>query len=97
MALNPIATTNIFENQFTIDEVFDEAYERLGLQVNSGYDLKSARRSLNIMFQEWANRGLHYWEVANTTLTLVQGQSVYTMYRSTSDSVIASDGLTFTS
>lgn len=97
MALNPIATTNIFENQFTIDEVFDEAYERLGLQVNSGYDLKSARRSLNIMFQEWANRGLHYWEVANTSLTLVQGQSVYTMYRSTSDSAIASDGLTFTS
>jgi len=85
MALNPIATTNIFENQFTIDEVFDEAYERLGLQVNSGYDIKSARRSLNIMFQEWANRGLHYWEVANNSITLVEGQATYTMYRSTDD------------
>ena len=85
MALNPIATTNIFENQFTIDEVFDEAYERLGTQVNSGYDIKSARRSLNIMFQEWANRGLHYWEVANNSITLVEGQSTYTMFRSTDD------------
>lgn len=85
MALNPIATTNIFENQFTIDEVFEEAYERLGMQLNSGYDIKSARRSLNIMFQEWANRGLHYWEVANNSITLVDGQATYTMYRSTDD------------
>jgi len=51
----------------------------------SGYQLKGARRSLNILFQEWANRGLHYWEIANNNLTLVNGQSVYTMFRDTSD------------
>ena len=51
----------------------------------SGYQLRSARTSLNIMFQEWANRGLHYWEIANNNLTLVDGQNVYTMYRAASD------------
>jgi hypothetical protein len=50
-----------------------------------GYDLVSARRSLNILFQEWGNRGLHYWEVGNNSITLVDGQSEYTMYRSTGD------------
>lgn len=80
-----IATTSKFESTFSIDEVIEESYERLGLQVNSGYDLKTARRSLNIMFQEWANRGLHYWEVANNSLTLVDGQSEYTMFRDPSD------------
>ena len=80
-----IATTNTFENTFSIDEVIEEAYERVGYQLASGYDLKSARRSLNIMFQEWANRGLHYWEVGNNSITLVNGQSVYTMFRSSDD------------
>jgi len=77
--------TTVFENSFSIDEVIEEAYERIGYQLASGYDLKSARRSLNIMFQEWANRGLHYWEVANNSITLVNGQAVYTMFRSTTD------------
>jgi hypothetical protein len=77
--------TTVFENSFSIDEVIEEAYERIGYQLASGYDLKSARRSLNIMFQEWANRGLHYWEVANNSITLVDGQATYTMYRSTDD------------
>ena len=77
--------TTTFESGFYIDDIITEAYERIGLQPNSGNDLKSARRSLNIMFQEWANRGLHYWEVANNSITLVDGQSEYVMYRSTSD------------
>ena len=77
--------TTVFEKNFAIDDIITEAYERLGRFDYSGNDIKSARRSLNIMFQEWANRGLHYWEVANNSLTLVDGQSVYTMYRSTSD------------
>ena len=49
---------------FSVDEIIEEAYERLGIQVSSGYQLKTARRSLNILFQEWGNRGIHYWEVA---------------------------------
>ena len=77
-------TTN-FETTFSISDIVEEAYERLGIQGVSGYQLKGARRSLNIMFQEWANRGLHYWEVANNSITLVDGQATYTMFRSTSD------------
>ena len=77
--------TTVFEKQFAIDDIITEAYERLGRFDYSGNDIKSARRSLNIMFQEWANRGLHFWEVGNNDITLVNGQAVYTMFRSTSD------------
>ena len=77
--------TTTFESSFYIDDIITEAYERIGRFDYSGNDIKTARRSLNIMFQEWANRGLHYWEVANNSITLVNGQSEYTMYRDTSD------------
>jgi len=82
---NTTSGTTTFDKTFSIDEIIEEAHERLGIAPNTGFALKSARRSLNIMFQEWANRGLHYWEVANNSLTLVDGQATYTMYRSTSD------------
>ena len=82
---NTTSGTTIFEKGFSISDIVEEAYERIGIQGVSGYQLKGARRSLNILFQEWANRGLHYWEIASNNLTLVNGQSVYTMYRDTSD------------
>jgi len=82
---NTTSGTTTFEKGFSIADIVEEAYERIGIQGVSGYQLKGARRSLNIMFQEWANRGLHYWEVANNNITLVANQNVYTMYRSTSD------------
>ena len=82
---NTTSGTTTFDKTFAIDEIIEEAYERIGRQGVSGNQLRMARRSLNIMFQEWANRGLHYWEVANNSLTLVSGQSEYTMFRSTSD------------
>ena len=82
---NTTSGTTTFEKGFSIAEIVEEAYERIGLQGVSGYQLKSARRSLNILFQEWANRGLHYWEIANNSITLVNAQSTYTMYRSTAD------------
>ena len=82
---NTTSGTVIFDKNFAIDEIIEEAYERIGMQGVSGYQLKTARRSLNIMFQEWANRGLHYWEVANNSFTLVDGQAEYTMFRSTDD------------
>ena len=47
----------------SIDEIAEEAYERCGLQVRSGYDLQTARRSLNLMLAEWANRGLNLWTI----------------------------------
>ena len=77
--------TTTFETTFSISDIVEEAYERIGISGVSGYQLKGARRSLNILFQEWANRGLHYWEVANNSITLVDGQATYTMFRSTSD------------
>lgn len=82
---NTTSGTTTFDKTFAIDEIIEESYERLGMQGVSGNQLRSARRSLNIMFQEWGNRGLHYWEVANNSLTLVNNQAVYTMYRATSD------------
>ena len=82
---NTTSGTTVFEKGFSIADIVEESYERIGISGVSGYQLKGARRSLNIMFQEWANRGLHYWEVANNSITLVNNQSVYTMYRSTTD------------
>jgi len=77
--------TTTFESSFYIDDIITEAYERIGRFDYSGNELKTARRSLNIMFQEWGNRGLHFWEVKNNSITLVDGQAEYTMYRSTAD------------
>ena len=77
--------TTVFEKNFSIDDIITEGYERIGRFDYSGNDIKTARRSLNIMFQEWANRGLHFWEVANNDITLVAGKAEYTMFRSTTD------------
>ena len=77
--------TTIFESGFSISDIVEEAYERIGIKGVSGHQLNTARRSLNIMFQEWGNRGLHFWEVKNNSITLVDGQAEYTMYRSTTD------------
>ena len=82
---NTTSGTTVFEKGFSISDIVEEAYERIGIQGVSGYQLKGARRSLNIMFKEWANRGLHYWEVANNSITLVADQATYTMFRSTDD------------
>ena len=82
---NTTSGTATFDKTFAIDEIIEEAYERIGMQGVSGNQLRMARRSLNIMFQEWANRGLHYWEVANNSITLVADQATYTMFRSTGD------------
>ena len=82
---NTTSGTATFGKNFSIDEIVEEAYERCGLRGVAGYQLKTARRSLNILFQEWSNRGLHFWEVAETNVTLVASQAIYTLYRSTAD------------
>ena len=84
-----IATTATFESTFSIDEVIEDAYERCGQQNVTGYQLKAARRSLNILFQEWGNRGIHYWEIGSTNLDLVEGQAEYIFYRSSDDGTSA--------
>ncbi len=82
---NTTSGTVTFDKTFAVDDLIAEAYERIGSQVTSGYQLKTARRSLNIMFQEWGNRGLHYWEVAESNIDLIEGQTEYTFYRSSGD------------
>jgi hypothetical protein len=74
---NTTSSTTTFDKTFAIDEIVEESFERIGLQNVAGYQLKSARRSLNILFQEWGNRGIHYWEVDETNLDLIEGQSDY--------------------
>lgn len=66
---------------FNLDvaEVIEEAYERCGLEVRTGYDAKTARRSLNLMFADWANRGLNLWTVKQGVLTLTAGQAQETL------------------
>lgn len=61
-----------------LGEVFEEAFERAGLELRSGYDIKTARRSLNFLLTEWANKGLNLWTVKTGSINLVPGQSVYT-------------------
>ena len=72
---------------FNLDvaEVIEEAYERCGLEVRTGYDARTARRSLNLMFAEWANRGLNLWTVKQATQNLTQGTSSYTLSNSVVD------------
>ena len=74
-----------FDKTFAIDDIIEDAYERIGLQGVSGYQLKTAKRSLNLLFSEWGNREIHYWEVANQNVPLVNGVAVYTFFRTTAD------------
>jgi hypothetical protein len=82
---NTTSGTVTFDKTFAVDEIIEEAYERIGMQSVSGFQLKTARRSLNILFQEWGNRGLHYWEVGDTNIDLIEGQAEYTFYRASGD------------
>ena len=75
--ISPTSETTSFNPQ--IDEIIEEAYERTGvLGTRTGYQLRSARRSLNILFQEWQNRGVHLWKIKLAKVPLVQGQAEYT-------------------
>jgi hypothetical protein len=56
-----------------IDDLVEEAFERCGIRAQSGYQLNSARRSLNLLFLDWANRGLNLWTIQQATYTLTQG------------------------
>ena len=86
---NTTSGTTTFGQTFTIDEIVEEAFERLGIQNVSGYQLKTSRRSLNIMLQEWGNRGIHYWEIDELDLDLIEGQAEYKFFRSSGDGTSA--------
>jgi hypothetical protein len=72
---------------FNLDltELVEEAFERAGSELRTGYDLRTARRSLNIMFADWANRGINLWTIEQGTIDLVQGQNTYPLPDDTID------------
>jgi hypothetical protein len=75
--------TTLFNMEFT--ELAEEAWERAGREMRSGYDLRTARRSLNLMTIEWANRGLNMWTIETGTITLTQGLNTYALPTDTID------------
>jgi len=74
-----MATSGSRDFNMDVGEIVEEAYERCGLEVRTGYDARTARRSLNIMFADWANRGLNLWTVKQATITLTLGQAQETL------------------
>jgi hypothetical protein len=72
---------------FNLDltDLVEEAFERAGGELRTGYDLRTARRSLNIMFAEWANRGINLWTIEQGTIDLVPGQNTYAVPNDTVD------------
>ena len=62
-----------------VAEFVEEAFERCGLELRTGYDLKTARRSINLMLAEWANRGLNQWTIEQATQTVTEGTASYTL------------------
>jgi hypothetical protein len=78
-----VSGTTAFNLDLT--EIVEEAFERAGSEMRSGYDLRTARRSLNLLFADWANRGLNMWTFEQGTITLVQGTATYNLPADTVD------------
>jgi len=74
-----MATSGSRDFNMDVGEIIEEAYERCGLEVRTGYDAKTARRSLNLMCAAWANRGLNLWTVKQNVITLTEGQAQETL------------------
>jgi hypothetical protein len=80
-----MATSGTTAFDLQIDDIIEEAYERCGMRTNSGNDIRSARRSLNLLFSEWGNRGVHLWKVQLNEAALVAGQATYTVATDVND------------
>jgi hypothetical protein len=75
--------TTAFNMDFT--EIAEEAWERAGREMRSGYDLRTARRSMNLLTIEWQNRGINMWTIEEGTLNLAQGTATYNLPADTID------------
>ena len=75
--------TTAFDMDFT--EIAEEAWERAGREMRSGYDLRTARRSMNLLTIEWQNRGLNLWTIDQQTVSITSGTSQYTLAADTID------------
>ena len=80
-----MATSGTTTFDLQIDDIIEEAYERCGIRTNSGYDLRSARRSLNLLFAEWGNRGVHLWKVELNEQALTAGTATYNVASNVND------------
>ena len=80
-----MATSGTTAFNLAIDEIVEEAYERCGIRTNSGYDLKTGRRSLNLILQDWNNRGINLWKIVLVAQLLTAGTSKYPADTGTSD------------
>ncbi len=74
-----MATSNSTDFEPNVAEFVEEAFERCGLELRTGYDLKTARRSINLMLAEWANRGLNQWTIEEATQTVTEGTTNYSL------------------
>lgn len=72
-----MTTSGSKDFELDVAEYVEEAFERCGLEVRTGYDLKTAKRSLNLLLADWANRGLNQWTIKQRTITMVQGDGEY--------------------
>lgn len=74
-----MATSGLASFNLDLSEIVEEAFERAGSELRTGYDLRTARRSLNLLFADWANRGVNMWTFEQGTIPLVQGLNTYTL------------------
>lgn len=74
-----MAVSGSTDFELDVSDYIEEAFERCGLEVRTGYDLRTAKRSLNLLLAEWANRGLNQWTIVQRTQALVQGTGEYAL------------------
>jgi hypothetical protein len=84
-----MTTSNTATFNLEFDDIIIEAYERCGLEGRDGYEMKTALRSINLMFADWANRGLNLWTIEQRQVALVAGQYEYTLPDDTVDALSA--------
>ena len=80
-----MATSGVSNFNLDLTEIVEEAFERAGGEMRTGYDLRTARRSLNLLFADWANRGINMWTFEQGSIPLVAGQATYNLPEDTVD------------
>ena len=80
-----MATSGSTDFELDVSDYIEEAFERCGMSVRTGYDLTTAKRSLNLLFADWANRGLNRWTIEQSTVSLVAGTNSYSLDTDTID------------
>ena len=80
-----MATSGVANFNLDLAEIVEEAFERAGGELRTGYDLRTARRSLNLLFADWANRGVNMWTFEQGTINLIPGQATYNLPADTVD------------